>query len=82
MKAEENPSITAHEQVFLTTAEAAAVIKTTAKTLTKARTTGELWGQSPPPYRKIGKRKILYVESELRDWLSSVAVTCTNTGFA
>jgi hypothetical protein len=49
--------------------EAAAYLGFAPYTLRRSRTTGKLAGVPPPKYRKIGRRKVVYMISWLDEWL-------------
>ncbi|MBV8523264.1 MAG: helix-turn-helix domain-containing protein [Acetobacteraceae bacterium] len=53
---------------FLTPPEAAARLRVSRSTLDRARADG-----SGPPFVRVGRRRILYPEAELRRWAANAA---------
>lgn len=57
---------------YLSTEEAAELLRTNPVTLRESRVSGQLWGRPSPVFRKLGNRKVLYSKQDLIQWIEAV----------
>ncbi len=66
------------ERRMLTTAEAAEYLGLSMDALAKARKTGELFGDDPPPFLKLGAVTIRYKFEDVKAWADRQATQTTH----
>ena len=57
---------------YLTTQQVAAMLHTNASLIRKSRITGMLYDVPAPLFKRLGKSKILYLESEIHKFMEQV----------
>lgn len=58
-------------KTYLTTAEAAEVLRITPEQLRAARSSGKLFGRDAPEFYRVGQRKVLYAMDDLKAFVES-----------
>lgn len=66
-----------HDQILLTTREAADVLSLSVALLKKSRVTGALLGRTPPPHVTLAQTTVRYRLSDLTAWLEAVLEEAT-----
>ena len=58
--------------VYLTTQQVAVMLHTNASTIRASRVSGLLYGVPAPLFKRLGKSKILYIESEVHKYMEGI----------
>ena len=73
------PNLSSPPEDYITTKQLAQLLKTNPSVIKQSRSSGRLFGRTPPEFIPMGERKLLYKLSDVHAWMDSFAKQTVTT---